>query len=67
MVIRAVLAQFNPIKPKQLLDKYEGARIQFRAEYKSCLTQKVKLKRILKLNPNGNQGHVSRISPYLAL
>ena len=39
IVIRPVIAQFNPIKLKQPLDKYEGVRIQFRRENKGCLTQ----------------------------
>ena len=39
IVIRPVIAQFNPIKLKQPLDNYEGVRIQFRRENKGCLTQ----------------------------
>ena len=39
IVIRPVIAQFNPIKMKQPLDKYKGVGIQFRPENKGCLTQ----------------------------
>ena len=61
MVIWAVLAQCNPIKLKQLSDKYEGARIQIRPESKICIGPWVSLKDILKLNPNINQGRFSPI------
>ena len=44
LVIGSILAQFNPVKSKQPLDKYERARIPFRPENKSFLTQCVKLK-----------------------
>ena len=33
------LAKFNPIKPKQFLDQYEGAGIEFRSKSKSCLSE----------------------------
>ena len=39
IVIRPVIAHFNSIQYEQPKDKYEGARIQFRPENKSCLTQ----------------------------
>ena len=39
IVIWPVIAQFNPIKLKQPLDKNEGVRIQFRPENNGCLTQ----------------------------
>ena len=56
-----ILAQFNHIQSKQPLDKYEGAGIPFRPENNSCLTQRVYIKNILKLNPKDNQRHVSPI------
>ena len=34
VVIGPILAQFYPILPKQILDIYEGAKIQFRPENK---------------------------------
>ena len=40
IVIGPVLAQLNPILPKQPLNKYEGARIKL-GQQKSCLTQSV--------------------------
>ena len=52
IVIGPILAQFNPIYPKQTLNKYGWDKIQFRPEHKSYLTQWVNLKKILKLNPN---------------
>ena len=39
IVLWLVLTLFNPIQPKQPLDKYEGARIQNRPENKSYLTK----------------------------
>ena len=38
IVIDPLLAQFNPIKSKQPLDKYKGAGILFRPENRSFLT-----------------------------
>ena len=38
IVMGPVIAQFNPIQSKQPIDNYEGARIQFRQDNKSCLT-----------------------------
>ena len=56
-----ILAQFNPIQPKQLLDMYEGVRIQFRPENKCWLNQWVHLKNILKLSPHSSWGLFSPI------
>ena len=61
MIIKTIWAKFNPNKSKKLLDKYEEAKRQLRLENQSCSTQWVKLKRILKLNPNNNQDHLSQI------
>ena len=38
-VIGLILAKVNRVQPKRPMDNYEGARIQFRPENKSCLTQ----------------------------
>ena len=38
IVIGPILAQFNPVQLKQLLDKHERAKILFRPENKSCIT-----------------------------
>ena len=55
MIIKTIWAKFNPNKSKKLVDQYEEVRRQLRLENKSCLTWWVKLKGILKLNPNSNQ------------
>ena len=60
------LAPFNPILSQQPLDKYEGARIKFRRENKSCLTQWTNLIYILDLNPNGYGARFSPIQPSFA-
>ena len=41
IVIGPILAQFNPIQPKQLPDMQEGARIQFRPKTKLAKLNKV--------------------------
>ena len=41
MALGRIVAKFDPIEPKQPMDKnnYEDAIIQFRPENKYCLTQ----------------------------
>ena len=53
-----VLAQFNPIEPKQPLDVYEEAEIQYRPE-ENILTQLLYLQNILIVNPVSNWIHQS--------
>ena len=66
MVMGPGLAPFNPILSQQPLDKYEGARIKFRREHKSCLTQWTNLIYILDLKPNGNGACFRPIQPSFA-
>ena len=60
IVIWPILTLFNLIQPKQPLDKYERAGIQFWPENKSGPTQLENLKNIINLNP---YNHRARDSP----
>ena len=60
----AVVALFNPILPKQPLDKYEDARIQYRPKNKGFSIQLVNIKKnILKLNPNSTWANLALFNP----